>query len=169
MNTHKEYRDSILNKLDSYLAVVHENIELQEETSHNEAMGRFITTLGRLVNTVKEVKDDQSFVGLTKGIEQLLNQQFFSQIHKKPVNPLGPANVPKSGLIKEAVEKQNAPVKDTGLAPVKKDFICQGELHMMTDPDEIPMEVRVLLADHLKTMGIPESQIKSQLKLGGNE
>ena len=150
---HQEYRNGILKKVDDYLAVVLENIERQPPSEPNSALALFISNLGRFVELMQKAKNDEAFVIASKTIDEVLEEHFFSKVYGK-----------KSNDTKSRNEHVEQTAEESSSASAESE---EFDLHVHAPKDiaNIPKEVRMEIAEVLKSLGLNEQEINKKLKL----
>ena len=151
--SHQEYRNGILKKVDDYLAVVLENIERQPSSECNSALALFISNLGRFVELMQKAKNDKAFVIASKTIDEILEEHFFSKVYGKKQKGTTPND-----------KKADQPVSEDSFASAESE---EFDLHVHAPKDiaNIPKEVRMEIAEVLKSLGLNEQEINKKLKL----
>jgi hypothetical protein len=143
MDTEKQYREAMFKKITDYLEMAKENTLSQDPNPHTAAMNTFIANLIKMTKAMNNVKDSNSFISVAKGLEMVLEKEFFSQI------------TPKKKPIDVADTKRES----------EENFNVKAHIVGMDNPDELPRPVRLKLAEALKAMGVSQEDIDNQLNL----
>jgi small nuclear ribonucleoprotein (snRNP)-like protein len=164
--SHQEYRNGILKKVDDYLAVVLENIERQPPSEYNSALALFISNLGRFVELMQKAKNDEAFVIASKTIDEVLEEHFFSKVYGRKSNDvkkeLNQQNM--SNLSSDHHEVVQQMVKENSSASAESEEFDL-YVHAPKGISKIPKEVRMEIAEALKSLGLNEEEINKKLEL----
>lgn len=78
--TPEEHRQSVLDKLENFLWVVAENVELQEDTTAKRALITFVANLGRQVELMSHANNDEAFAEASRFIHETLQEEIFDHV-----------------------------------------------------------------------------------------
>ena len=144
MPTEKEYRENVIDHIMSTLEVLDANISYAPQTPEKEALAALLNNVARLIESTKDVKNDKAFIGLVKGIDMLLHNEYFSQI--------------------DNTEKKQPKAKEEK-KPLSLQDLAEMKGIVISDPSELPEEVRVIIGETLKEMGLDAPTVNHFLNL----
>lgn len=141
--TNKQYREQVLQHAVSTLEVLAANAEYQSDSSATDALVDFLELLSELMHTMENVKSDEAFTGVVKGLRMVLQKEFFDQVSQS-----------RQSQTKESQPRQEEKPKKP--APKTANDIHK---HLKVDPKGLPKPIVEIIAAELKKMGLPEEQV----------
>lgn len=149
----QEYREQVLNHLSQTIEILEANnamnLELCAEQKHGSSLSDFLRLINSLVLSMEHVNSNQAFAGVVKGLEMVLEKEFFQQIGFDSQSRQSQPKQPKKA---ESKKEEPKAAKPTSIESRIK-------AHLAVDPSDLPEAVTSLIATELKQMGLPAEEV----------